>query len=70
MEILIPRVASATTIFLILSSANACNALHLFDKLEDHFEFVEFVDVLGHGQSPILSNESFDKLDVTTALFF
>ena len=55
----------------------------LFDKIEDHFdtrqvvrsvshfvyEFVEFVIVLGHGQSPILSNKTFDKLDVTSALF-
>ena len=75
MQILIPSTASAATIFLILSSPQ----LHLFDKLEDHFdtrqavrsvshfvyEFVEFVIVLGHGQSPILSNKPLDKLDVT-----
>ena len=55
---------------------------HLLDKLEDHFdtrqavrsvshfvyEFVEFVIVLGHGQSPILSNKPLDKLDVTARL--
>ncbi len=53
--------------------------MHLLDKLEDHFdtrqavrsvshEFVEFVIVLGHGQSPILSNKPLDKLDVTVRL--
>ena len=30
--------------------------------------FVEFVIVLGHGQSPILSNKPLDKLDVTVRL--
>ena len=29
------------------------------------YEFVEFVIVLGHGQSPILSNKPLDKLEVT-----
>jgi hypothetical protein len=56
--------------------------LHLADKIEDHFdtrqvvrsvshfvyEFVEFVIVLGHGQSPILSNKPLDKLDATVRL--
>jgi hypothetical protein len=56
--------------------------MHLLDKLEDHFdtrqvvrsvshfvyEFVEFVIVLGHGQSPILSSKPLDKLDVTARL--
>jgi hypothetical protein len=32
------------------------------------YEFVEFVIVVGHGQSPILSNKTLDKLDVTTRL--
>jgi hypothetical protein len=32
------------------------------------YEFVEFVIVLGHGQSPILSNKPLDKLDVTARL--
>ncbi len=79
MQILIPSTASVTTIFLILSSPQW---LHLLDKLEDHFdtrqavrsvshfvyEFFEFVIVLGHGQSPILSNKPLDKLDVTARL--
>jgi hypothetical protein len=78
MQILIPSTSSAATIFLILSSPHGC----LLDKLEDHFdtrqdvrsvshfvyEFVEFVIVLGHGQSPILSNKPLDKLDVTARL--
>jgi hypothetical protein len=58
-----------------------CLWMYLFDKFEDHFdtrqvlrsvshfvnEFVEFVIVLGHGQSPILSS-SF--LDMDRTLFF
>ena len=57
-------------------------AASVLDKLEDHFdtrqavrsvshfvcEFVEFVIVLGHGQSPILSKKPLDKLDVTARL--
>ncbi len=71
MQILIPSTARAATIFLILSSPYGCICLTSF---EDHFdtrqvvrsvshfvnEFVEFVIVLGHGQSPILSSSFLD----------
>ena len=74
MEILIPSAASTATIFLILSSPHVYICLTSYT---DHFDTrqvirsvsdFEFVILLGHGQSPILSNESVDKLDVTVTL--
>ena len=68
MELLIPSETSTATIFLILSSPHACICLTSYG---DHFDTrqvvrsvsdFEFVILLGHGQSPILSNQPLDKL--------